>query len=117
MQFYLSHKLENYIVVKQEEHYKSLNKNLKAKLIDIEKQKGIMEEMKGKTLTGLFRAERQKGERILEQLGELEQDHSIKNSGLRLTDKINEFESKNGELNNITRKTKQSSLTVNELFF
>ena len=44
--------------MKQEEHYKSLNKNLKAKLIDIEKQKGIMEEMKGKTLTGLFRAER-----------------------------------------------------------
>ena len=97
MLFNLGSKLEDYIVQKQSDHFTSLNSNYVAKLKDINSQRVIMEKMRGKALTGVFRADRLKGERIQEILKDLEQENTLKSTGLKLTDKINDFEGRNGE--------------------
>ena len=114
--FQISKKLEDYIVEKQEEQYKSLNKNLGCKIKEIEHQKVLLETVKDKTLMGLFRADRLRGQKITDMLKEVNED-IMHNYGQNVVDRMSEFEDKNGHLGSMTKKVRMGSNIVNDLFF
>ena len=115
--YLLNEKIESYIIEKQDDHLVSLNKNLYSKLDDIEKQKVQLEKLKGKAQTGLLMKDRQTGSKVVDLLKDMDYDTDIVGYGYKVSEKMNEFEHKNGIQSGINKKVRSSSTTVGNLFF